>query len=204
MSLQMIDSSKLPQFSSSIGIGKDSQEIDDFRAKWRENTHVHHDNFSSQRKKKYSLEESLYESRAFCKVEISKVAMHLSDEWRKGLFKQLDSLMDFDNWEDEDTPVTHKSFSTLLRMLTLLKPSCRPGFGATSSGNIIAAWTTESSRLTIECLPNDKARWVLSHFIDNTSESAAGEVHLTRLNAVLDPYNKKQWFSSIGEGRKPP
>jgi len=103
--------------------------------------------------------------------------------------------MDIDNWEDDDTPVTYESFRTLLRMLTLLKPACRPGLGSTSSGNIIVAWTTKSSRLTIECLPNDKVRWVLSHFIDSIRESAAGEVLLTRLNAVLEPYNKKQWFS---------
>ncbi|TXK95389.1 hypothetical protein BMR02_12835 [Methylococcaceae bacterium HT1] len=195
MSLQMIETNSPSQFSSSIGGGKDSQEIVDFKKKWLENTHALHEDFSSQERKNPSIEETLYDSRADCKIEISKVAMHLSDNWRNGLFKQLDSLMDIDNWEDDDAPVTHKSFSTLLRMLTLLRPDCRPGLGSTSSGNIIAAWTKESSRLTIECLPNDKVRWVLSHFIDNIRESAAGEAHLTRLNIVLAPYNQKQWFS---------
>lgn len=143
-----------------------------------------------------SLEERLYDSRAFCKIKTSEVAMYLSDEWRKGFFSQLDNLMDIENWEEDDTPVISTSFTTLLRMLTLIKPERRPGLGSTSGGNIIAAWTTEKDRLTIECLAGDRVRWVLSRIINGVRESAAGEVQLPRLQAVLSPYSPNRWFAN--------
>ena len=102
--------------------------------------------------------------------------------------------MDIENWEEDDAPVARESFNTLLRMLTLIKPVRRPGLGSTSSGHIIAAWTNQTNRLTIECLPSDRVRWVLSHVIDGICESAAGEVQLIRLQAVLAPYSPNLWF----------
>jgi hypothetical protein len=146
------------------------------------------------KKNRLSLEEQLYDAKAFCKIETSKVSMYFSNEWREGFFAQLDDLMDIDNWEEDDKPVTNESFSTLLRMLTLITPIRRPGIGATSDGNIIAAWTNGTARLTIECQSNDRVRWVLSHIVDDIRESAAGETQLPRLEKVLYPYNPNRWF----------
>ncbi|MGH8489539.1 MAG: hypothetical protein ACREXS_11920 [Gammaproteobacteria bacterium] len=133
------------------------------------------------------LEERLYDARALCKTKTAVVAMHLGFEWRSRFFSQLDSLMDFENWEKEDLPITEASFTTLLRMLLLIRPARRPGLGSTSYGNIIAAWTMENDRLTIECLPHDEVRWVLSRYLDGNRESAAGQVALSRLLTVLAP-----------------
>jgi hypothetical protein len=174
--------------------GKDSQQIAEAKrnilAPFFSDTKAKH----SQQKNLLSLEEQLYDAKAFCKIETSKVAMYFPDAWRTGFFSQLDNLMDADNWEEDEKPVTKESFSTLLRMLTLIKPDRRPGLGTTSSGNIIAAWTNEKDRLTIECLSKDRVRWVLSHIIDDIRESAAGEVQLPRLQIVLTPYNPNRWF----------
>lgn len=144
------------------------------------------------------LKERLYEARAFCKIKMSAVAMHLDSEWRSRFFSQLDSLMDFENWEKDDLPITEASFTTLLRMILLIQPARRPGVGSTSEGNILAAWTVEKDRLTIECLPNDEVRWVLSRYSDGNRESAAGHVALSRLRAVLAPYNPERWFAYDG------
>ncbi len=141
------------------------------------------------------IEERLYDARALCKTKTAAVAMHLDFEWRSLFFSQLDSLMDFENWEKEDLPITEASFTTLLRMLLLIRPARRPGLGSTSYGNIIAAWTVEKDRLTIECLPRDEVRWVLSRYLDGDRESAAGQVALSRLLAVLAPYNPERWFA---------
>lgn len=141
------------------------------------------------------LEERLYNARALCKTKTAAVAMHLDFEWRSRFFSQLDSLMDFENWEKEDLPITEASFTTLLRMLLLIRPARRPGLGSTSYGNIIAAWTMENDRLTIECLPHDEVRWVLSRYLNGNHESAAGQVALSRLLAVLAPYNPERWFA---------
>lgn len=141
------------------------------------------------------LEERLYNARALCKVKTAAVAMHLNIEWRARFFSQLDSLMDFENWEKEDLPITEASFTTLLRMILLVRPARRPGLGSTSGGNIIASWTGEKDRLTIECLPHDEFRWVLSRDFGGNRESAAGHCALSRLLAVLEPYNPERWFA---------
>lgn len=190
MSIQIALTSKPFQPSSYLPIGKDSHQI----LKKLQTFSGHGEIGSRQLDNASSLEERLYDARALCKIKTSEVAMYLSDEWRKGFFSQLDNLMDIENWEEDDIPVTGASFTTLLRMLTHIKPKRRPGLGSTSGGNIIAAWTNDKNRLTIECLPGDRVRWVLSHMIDGVRESGAGEVQLIRLQAVLAPYNPNRWF----------
>ena len=193
MLLKVDPPNKLSQFNSSLWVGDDSKRITEY---WKKSIgNLHRDGENSHKEcSKRTLEEQLYDALAFCKINTSGVAMHLTDEWRNGLFLQLDSLMDLENWEDDDIPVTNASFTTFLRMITLIKPHRRPGLGSTSNGNIIAAWTNETDRLTVECLASDSVRWVLSHNVDNIRESAAGEVQLTRLKTVLVPYNQNRWF----------
>lgn len=143
-----------------------------------------------------TLEERLSHAKDLCKRKIAGVAMHLSEDFRRGFFIQIDSLMDAENWEEDDKPITEASFTTLLRMLVHIKPDLRPGLGSTSQGNIIATWTKDKDRLTIECLPEDKVRWVLSRQFNGTRESAAGEILLNRLLAALTPYNPGNWFDN--------
>jgi hypothetical protein len=154
---------------------------------------------SSQRQQKESvdsIEDRLRNANALCKTKTASIAMHVSKEWLFLFYRQLDSLMDPENWEDDDTPITDESFATLLRMLLYVKPEKRPGLGATSTGNIIATWTKDKERLTIECLPSDKVRWVLSVYINNERESAAGVTSLKRLLDVLSPYVPQHWFEN--------
>jgi hypothetical protein len=196
MSLQFALPNEPFQIFSSHWFGKDSLQIAEAKKNVLAPLFQNRKTEFSQQKNASSLEEQLYDAKAFCKIETSKVAMYFPNEWRKGFFSQLDNLMDIDNWEEDEKPVTKESFSTLLRMLTFIKPARRPGLGTTSSGNIIAAWTNEKDRLTIECLSKDRVRWVLSHIIDDIRESAAGEVQLTRLQVVLSPYSPNRWFTN--------
>lgn len=143
-----------------------------------------------------TLEDRLDHTRALCKRKTAEVAMYLSEDFRKGFFLQIDNLIDVENWEEDDKPITEASFTTLLRMLILINPNLRPGLGSTSQGNIIAAWTKDKDQLTIECLPEDKVRWVLSRQFNGIRESAAGENLLTRLLAALAPYSPGNWFDN--------
>jgi hypothetical protein len=145
--------------------------------------------------KKAPLEERLYEALAACKIRTAAVAMHLDPEWRMRFFKQLDNLMDIDNWEKEDLPVTEASFATLLRMLLFIRPKRRPGIGITNNGNIVAAWTVGKNRLTIECQAADQVRWVVVIYDGEERESGAGETQLPRLLHVLAPYQPQRWFA---------
>lgn len=193
MSLQLAISKKPSDFSDSIAVGKDSERISSEVFELKRNQlveNLYRKNQSSDE----NIEEMLYEARAKCKVKISQIAMHLKDEWRLGLYKQLDSLMDFENWDDDDLPVSLESFSTFLRAMAYMKPEMRPGLGASVDGNLIGAWTEGKSRLTVEFKKNDKVRWVLSQYIDDERESAAGETDSRRLRNNLSPYSPEQWF----------
>jgi hypothetical protein len=142
----------------------------------------------------HSLEEQLYDALAVFKVRTALVAMHLDRGWRSKLFDQLDSLLALEDWAEDDPPPSIESYSTFLRMLTLLRPHRRPGLGATIDGHLIATWTIGGDRLTIECLPKDIARWHLTVTIDGERERAAAETPLQRLNAVLGAYDPRRWF----------
>lgn len=149
-----------------------------------------------------SLADALYDSRASFKLRVANVAMHLSTEWRKKFFKQVDSLLDEDEWDERDLPITDSSFVTLIRTVLFTKAKRRPGLGATSNGHVIAAWTTVSDdRLTIECLGDDVVRWTVVIRVgtaDDRDELAAGETWVERLLEVLAPYGPDRWFDDEG------
>lgn len=146
--------------------------------------------------KKDTLEHKLYETLAAFKIHTAQIAMHISSRLRSKLFQQLDSLLGLEDWLHEDEPPSLASFSTFLRMMLSLKPLHQPGLGATDDGHLVAMWTTGADRLTIECLANDRIRWVLSRRREGETESAAGSTDLSRLAEVLAPYNPTGWFGN--------
>jgi hypothetical protein len=157
---------------------------------------------ATHRHKSQGLDEQLYDALATFKITTAAVAMHLDRDWRSKLFEQLDSLLALEDWEAADPPPSIESFSTLLRMLTSLRPERRPGLGATEDGNFIASWTTtKDDRLTIECLTGDIARWHLAVTIDDERERAAGITPVHRLAEVLQPYAPKRWFRDAEQVR---
>lgn len=141
------------------------------------------------------IEQQLFEARAQAKIHTSKVAMHMDDGWRKGLYRQLDSLLDTEEWLEGEKPLGTNSFATFLRLMLLVRPETRPGLGLTSTGNLIASWNFGLSRLTVECLPSDGVRYVLSHQIDDFHESSAGDTTVDRFPEVLAPFRPEQWFA---------
>lgn len=141
-----------------------------------------------------SLEEKLFDATAGVKVMTSQVAMYLDSQWRSKLFNQIDRLHDVDEWEQGDEPLQRESFATFLKAICELKPKKRPGLGLTSSGQLIAAWTVGSSRLTIEFLGNGRVKWVISRMIDNEIEHYVGDTTVNRLAAGLQPHQTEEWF----------
>ena len=106
-----------------------------------------------------SLKVRLFDTLAALKVHTSSVAMHLRDDWRLRLFRQLDNLLSSGDWLDEDVPPHIGSFATFIRIILSLRPEQQPGLAATSGSNLIASWTTaegDSSRsnvsLSIACV----------------------------------------------------
>jgi len=142
-----------------------------------------------------SLEEQLFDAKAAAKIVTSRVAMRIGHEWRRRLYRQLDSLLDIEEWLAEDTPLRTESFTTFLRLMFVLKPEVKPGLGVTATGELLAMWdSSDASRLTLECLPHDVIRWVLSVPIEDRRESAAGETTIQRARDVLAAYEPNRWF----------
>ena len=144
-----------------------------------------------------SLPEKLYDALARVKLLTAQVSMHLDTEWRSRIFEQLDDLLDAEDWHEDDDPIKASSFQTFLRMIIFHNPSRRPGFGVSNRGYLIAAWTSGSDRLTIECRPNDTVRWVLSCEVDGEIERASADTPVRRLMEVLAPYSPPRWFADV-------
>jgi hypothetical protein len=140
------------------------------------------------------LEERLFDALAGVKILTSRVAMHLDGQWRAKLFHQLDSLHDPAEWEAGDQPLQQASFATFLRAMLDINPERRPGLGLSHAGHLIAAWTTDADRLTIEFLPTDRIRWVLSRHYDGDTDRFAGETGVARLAEGLANYHPEHWF----------
>ena len=142
------------------------------------------------------LPEQIFDALANVKIMTLQVAMHLDSEWRRKLFRQLDSLHDIAEWESGDEPVQRASFSTFLKAMLNINPKRRPGLGLSQAGNLVAAWTTDRDRLTIEFLPQDSVRWVLSRHVEHDEiERFAGETKVDKLWGRLTGYNPEHWFS---------
>lgn len=141
-----------------------------------------------------SLEEKLFDATASVKVMTSQVAMYLNSDWRSKLFNQIDFLHDVDEWEQGDEPLQRESYATFLKAICELQPKKRPGLGLTPSGQLIAAWTAGSSRLTIEFLGNGRVKWVISRMIDDEIEHYVGDTTVNRLAAGLQPHHTEEWF----------
>lgn len=142
------------------------------------------------------LSEQIYAALQSVKVLTAGVAMHLKSDWRHRLFKQLDSLHDEDEWVEGEQPVELESFRTFLRTILELRPNVRPGLGMSKDGHVVAAWTRANDRLTLEFLPSDKIKWVLSLRTEEGVERAAGDSTASRIASVLAPYMPNRWFGA--------
>lgn len=141
-----------------------------------------------------TIEERLFDATANVKILTSQVAMHLDREWRERLFQQLDSLHDPEEWEAEDKPIQQSSFVTFLKAICRIRPTVRPGLGLSHGGLLVAAWTSGKNRLTIEFMPNDRVRWVVSRYPDGELEQFAGQTSVSRLLDGLSPYSPEEWL----------
>ena len=133
------------------------------------------------------LEDMLFENRASLKIAVSKVAMHLSSEWREVLFRQLDTLLQLDNWEDGDSTLIEQStFMTFLKFVIYAKPSRLPSLGVSVRGHLLVAWSKNGEHLSIEYLPNDQATLSLHRLGSRSNETIAWRGHIADLKLFIE------------------
>lgn len=141
-------------------------------------------------------ERKIFENRSELKILISQVAMHISANQRHDFFKQIDDLLDQDEWMEEDSLINKSSFFSFLRFITYSINVKRPSLTVASSGNVGASWFHNRRRLSIEFMNDDTVRMVLSQAPDDKNE---GEVFVyqgktPRLNEVLQPFDARDWY----------
>lgn len=139
--------------------------------------------------------ERLFDATASAKILASRVAMYLTEDQRRKIFRQLDSIHDVNEWDEDDKPIRKTSFATFLKALLVLSPQRHPGMALSQEGNLIAAWIIGVDRLTMEFLPGDRVRWVVSMTISGEKERATGDVTISRLGECLMPYRPEHWFT---------
>jgi len=161
--------------------------------------------FDRERLPEKALAERLFDALAGAKLLTASVAMHLDRARRDKLFHQLDSLHDLTEWEDGDEPLQRSSFGTFLKAMLTLNPHRQPGLGLSHDGHLIGAWAIDRDRLTIEFLPNDWVKWVLSRYKDdNEARRFAGQTPVSELVEGLAPHRPEHWFSHEGRQRQEP
>ncbi len=138
----------------------------------------------------------IFNATAAAKMLTSYVSMHLKDEWRKNIFFQLDLIHEFEEWDDELSPIGRDSMTTFLKAMLKVNLKKYPGLGLTNKGYLIAAWTENQKKLTLEFQPKDKVKWIVSQELSpEETERAAGFTNIRRLYRCIAPYGVQSWFT---------
>ena len=137
-----------------------------------------------------SLELRLFDNAADLKIRLSRVAMHLADEWRRTIFKQLDILLDIDSWDERSSEAEMNSFVTFLRFIIFAMPGRLPSMGIGPKGNILAAWRCQGEggekRLSAEFLDRDATQVFLSTPSPRGQQTMLWSGHVAELKAFLE------------------
>ncbi len=151
---------------------------------------------SEQHLQANTLDNRIFNETSFYKTYTAAVAMHLTGEWRDNFFKQIDRLIDPENWDDEDELISRASFQTLIKLVTLPNVTVRPSINVSQFGDAMATWARPEGRLTVYCRPNENIQWVVQSEENGFWESATGQTHLSRLLPAIEPYGVTKWLKN--------
>jgi hypothetical protein len=132
-----------------------------------------------------SLEESLFDNAANLKIAFAAIAMHLSPDWRRVIFKQLDRLLDSASWEEDSALIAFPPFITFLRFVIYAAPTRFPSLGVSPKGHILAAWLCPPQQIAVEFLEADKAVATFSIQTARSREVIAWRGHVADLKDFI-------------------
>ncbi|MGE3915190.1 MAG: hypothetical protein AB7F78_05770 [Hyphomicrobiaceae bacterium] len=134
-------------------------------------------------------------ARAHAKEDARRFTMLFEPDWLTGLSRQIDAVLDPDEWIEGDKPLSRESFNTLLLVLMRLRQYRRPGLGLTDDGNAVATWSRSATdRLIVECLPNGRVRWIATTPVAGINESGTMETTPDRLLMTLAAFTPDHWL----------
>lgn len=129
------------------------------------------------------------------KILTSRVAMHLDGKWKDGLFRQLDFLLDVEEWDSDFALPSEASFETFLRVVTYLRPFERPSLGASEAGTLVASWKSGDLDLFMDFLPGSFVRWVASRDANEGREALTGNTLVESIIPSLTAFGPSAWFA---------
>lgn len=133
-----------------------------------------------------SLEAQLFDNAAELKIALSHIVMHLAPEWRAIIFRQLDSLLDINSWQDDSAFIQKSTFTTFLRFIIFAAPTRLPSLGVGLTGHILAAWNNGDQRIAVEFFPEDKAAATFVKQGTYAREALAWRGHVADLKLFIE------------------
>jgi hypothetical protein len=120
---------------------------------------------------KSSFEETLFNNLVSLKVATSLYAMHLSAEERARLFARLDSVINTEDWHEDDSLPRSESFVNFLKWMVYSNDFSWSSIGVSNEGNVLVAWSRPDLVLTAQFFVQNKVTWT------STVETKEGPAH---------------------------
>lgn len=131
------------------------------------------------------LEATLFKNRADLKLITSRVAMHLTNDQRNGIFLAIDQLLDVAEWEDESSQITDFVFRSFLRFVIFARLRRIPNLGVSPDGILLAGWHAGGKSVYAEFFPEDQCMALIKVQSVRGPESVAWRGHVARLREVI-------------------
>jgi hypothetical protein len=147
--------------------------------------------FSTSQIQTSSFEEKVFSSLVSLKVSVSKYAMHLSHHERHRVFQQLDSVINTDDWHEEDELPQIGAFEDFLKWMIYSKYFKWLSIGVSDEGTLLVAWRTKRVLLTANFSGKegvDSVRWTAQ------IHSAKGEIGHTVGKCPLRLFSTQAMF----------
>lgn len=139
-----------------------------------------------------SLEVQLFENAAQLKIMLSQIAMHLSTEWRYAIFGQLDSLLKLEDWLEDSSIIEASTFKTFVRFIIFSAPKRFPSLGVGLTGHVLAAWTKDGQKISVEFFPDDVATAIVVKQGTRGKETVAWRGHVVDLKLFIERFGGRE------------
>jgi hypothetical protein len=144
-----------------------------------------------------SLEAQLFDNAAELKIALSQIVMHLAPKWRAIIFRQIDSLLDLNSWQDDSAFIQKSTFTTFLRFIIFAAPTRLPSLGVGLTGHILAAWNNGDQRIAVEFFSEDKAAATFVKQGAYSKEALAWRGHVADLKLFIEQNGMIECIQSV-------
>lgn len=136
-----------------------------------------------------NIEFQLFENRSNLKQMISKIAMHMKDDVRRDFFKQIDNLLDIEEFTEDDSLINPRSFHSFLNFFAVTSGLKRIALTVAPSGNTVASWLSNDESLHIEFLSNGMAVAIASLINEGEKETIVRQGSVLSMGRFLGDNN---------------